>query len=415
MVQRAVPVDVKLQAMFARGAADGRVWSVTALCLELGISRQSYYKYRRRFADLGVAGLVEQSRRPLRSPGQTPDVVEQAIVVARKELAEEGWDNGASSIRFRLLAEGVPAPSVRTVHRVLVRRGLVEAAPAKRPRSALRRFVFPATDDCWQIDAMETSLADGTVVVVFQILDDHSRYEVGNLAWPQEDGVGAWTCMKKAIGEYGQPRMALSDNGLAFSGARRGSRVAFECNLRALGIRPITSTPHHPQTCGKNERSHLTLQRWLAARPTAATLAELQDLLDSYRQAYNQHRPHQALSGRTPAEARAQGVRVAPCPVTADYPTITKQTVVDARGNAHCANAVIAVGSENIGLTLDAFITGQHVLLFHRDRLVRDLIIDPSRKLQPHRPDHRRRRGRRYARHADIGDIGGTIPSGRSR
>lgn len=233
MVQRAVTVDVKLQAMFARGAADGRVWSVTALCLELGISRQSYYKYRRRFADLGVAGLVEQSRRPLRSPGQTPEVVEQAIVVARKELAEEGWDNGASSIRFRLLAEGVPAPSVRTVHRVLVRRGLVEAAPGKRPRSALRRFVFPATDDCWQIDAMETSLADGSVVVVFQILDDHSRYEVGDLAWPREDGVGAWNCMKKAIGEYGQPRMALSDNGLAFSGARRGRRVAFECNLRA--------------------------------------------------------------------------------------------------------------------------------------------------------------------------------------
>lgn len=402
-------MDTKLQAMFARGVAGGPVWSVTALCRELGISRQTYYKYRSRFAELGVAGLVEQSRRPRRSPGGTADEVEQAIVVARKVLAEEGWDNGAVSVRFRLLAEGVPGtPSVRTVHRVLVRRGLVLAEPAKRPRSALRRFVFPATDDCWQIDAMETSLADGSAVVVFQLMDDHSRYDLGDLAWPSEDGAGAWICMTTAVGENGQPRMVLSDNGLAFSGARKGSLVRFEKNLRALGIRPITSTPNHPQTCGKNERAHQTLQRWLAARPTAATLTELQNLLDTYRQAYNQHRPHQALSGRTPAQARAQGVRVMPCPVTADYPTTTKQALVDARGNAHCANAVIAVGAENIGLTLDAFITGPHVLLFHRDRLVRDLIIDPTRKLQPHGPDRRRQPGRRYAR---INDIGDTTPA----
>jgi len=409
MIQKVVSMDTKLQAMYAYGLGGQPPVSVTALCEELGISRQTFYKYRRRFAEHGAAGLVEVSRRPVRSPGQTPAEVQDAILVARKQLAEEGWDNGAISIRYRLLADGVPAPSARTVHRVLTRLGLVVPAPQKRPRSALRRFVFPATDDCWQIDAFEMPLADGTPVVVFQLLDDHSRFDLADLAWPVENGAGAWACASTAISRYGQPRMLLSDNGLAFSGARRGKRAVFEQNLRALGVLPITSRPYHPQTCGKNERAHHTVRQWLAARGAPATLTELQRLVDTYRDAYNNDRPHQALKGQTPAEARAAGIRVTPNPVTVTYPMITKRVVVDKRGNTHALGAIIAVGSENVGLTLDAFITGNHVLLFHHDRLVRDLTVDPTKQFQPmHRSPLRP--GTRLPRIADTSDIDAKNP-----
>ncbi|WP_372662845.1 integrase core domain-containing protein [Amycolatopsis kentuckyensis] len=77
--------------------------------------------------------------------------------------------------------------------------------------------------------------------------------------------------------------------------------VALERHLAELGITSIAATSHHPQTLGKYERVHQTLQKWLAARPSADTLTELQDLLVHYRQTYNNRR-HQSLDGDTPQQ-----------------------------------------------------------------------------------------------------------------
>jgi transposase InsO family protein len=412
MAQKAVVVSMesKLAAVFVRAA--GARSTVSAVCAELGISRQTYYKYRRRYELEGLDGLVERSRRPRRSPRLTPPGVEDAIVQARKQLDEEGWDNGATSIYYRLLAEGVATPSIRTVHRVLVRMALVVPDPAKRPRSALHRFEFPATDDCWQIDAFAHVLANGAKVVVFQLLDDHSRYEVANLAWPAENGAGAWTTMTTAIDRYGPPRMVLSDNGSAFSGARRGAVADFETNLRALNIRPITSRPYHPQTCGKNERAHRTMRRWLDHQPPAHTLAELQTLLDTYRDNYN-NRPHQALHGTTPTDQRRTGTRHPHTTAPPDTPpkrrrtppqphprrstphTQVRQAKVSSRGLIHISAVVVAIGTQYCGLTLTAITTGDHLTVFHDDKLIHETTIDRTRHYQTTgRPTGGRRRTR---------------------
>lgn len=393
MPQKVISMDAKLSAVFARSLTwDGRP-NVSAICVELGISRQSYYKYRRRFAAEGLAGLQERSRRPRSSPSRTPVAVEEAIVRARKELDEEGWDNGAVSIYYRLLAEQatleedarrLSVPSARTVHRVLVRLGLVIADPAKRPRSSLRRFEFPATDDCWQIDATEVVLAPATATgaslkaVVFQVLDDHSRYEVASLAWPVEDGAGAWAVMTTAITRYGLPELVLSDNGAAFSGARRGAVVAFEVNLRALGIRPITSRPYHPQTCGKNERVHRTWKQWMRRRELRpATLDELQAALDLWRPAYN-NRPHQALDGATPAQRRTTGLRTAPRPSSHPAATVVTRSVVNGRGTLHVAGHTIHLGAPWIGCLITCIRTGTELVCLNGDQLVRQLTLNPG-------------------------------------
>jgi transposase InsO family protein len=405
MAQKAVvSMESKLAAVFIR--AVGQRSTVSAVCAELGISRQTYYKYRRRYELEGLDGLVERSRRPHHSPRLTPPAVEDAVVRVRKELAEEGWDNGATSIYYRLLAEGVATPGIRTVHRVLVRLALVVPDPAKRPRSALRRFEFPATDDCWQIDAFEHVLADGTKVVVFQLLDDHSRYEVANLAWPAENGAGAWKTMTTAIDRYGPPRMVLSDNGSAFSGARRGAVADFETNLRALNIKPITSRPYHPQTCGKNERSHRTLRRWLRHQTPAHTITQLQTLLDAYRDKYN-NRPHQALHGTTPTDQRRTGARppdttnptdttpptnrpAKPQPSTPPRRrrhrplphTDTRQAKVSTRGLIHISAVTVSLGTQYSGLTVTAITTGDHLTVFHNDQLIHETTIDRTRHYQ---------------------------------
>jgi len=390
MSRKVVTMEQKLAAVFA-DVARGRA-TVVQVCAELGISRDTYYRYRRGFAADGLAGLQPHSRAPKTSPTRTSEPMTTLIVTARKELEREGWDNGALSIHARLLYDGVDqVPAARTIHRVLVRQGLVEPEPRKRPRSSYRRFVFPATDDCWQVDAFEHTLADpaATVVVVFEILDDHSRYMVGSLAWPGETTEGAWTAMTSAIGHYGAPRMVLSDNGLAFTGrGRMTSKVLFEKNLARLGVKLINSRPQHPQTNGKNERAHQTAQRWLRAQPPAATLEDLQAHLERYRPAYNR-RPHQGIDQHTPLQRRLAGTRPTP-PAPAE--PIPHTQVIEARASSRdgylaLQKTIIPLGVEYAALPVTAFITGDHALIFYREQLVRELIIDRGRKRQaPARP-----------------------------
>jgi hypothetical protein len=105
------------------------------------------------------------------------------------------------------------------------------------------------------------------------------------------------------IEEYGPPASTLTDNGSVYTSRFTGGRNAFEYILPLLGIRQKNGSPGHPQTQGKTERFHQTLQRWLAARPTARTIAELGQQLDQFREHYNERRPHRALGRKTPGQA----------------------------------------------------------------------------------------------------------------
>ena len=351
MGQKVVTMETKYAAMFA-SVGSGRE-SVTEVCARLEISRKTYYKFRARFAAEGTAGLEPRSRRPRSSPGLTPPAMVELIVATRARLAGEGWENGALSIRNRLLREGQQPPAWRTIHRVLVRADLVEPERKKRPRSSWRRFEFPAPDDCWQIDAFDYRLAFGPPVVVFEIKDDCSRAQIANLAWPEEDTAGAWECVARGIDAFGVPQMLLSDNSLAFSGKLHHMVVLLEKNLVRLGIKAITSRPGHPQTCGKNERGHQTLQRWLAVRPPAATLSELQALLDQYQTAFNQ-RPHQGLDdNQTPLERRIAKARHWPSTAgPIPEPTIVRHCKGRIGGYLSWDGCQIGIGRELAGHTL---------------------------------------------------------------
>jgi transposase InsO family protein len=76
--------------------------------------------------------------------------------------------------------------------------------------------------------------------------------------------------------------------------------VRFESELERLGLVFKNSRPCHPQTCGKLERLHQMLKRYLARQQLAETLHELQEQLDAFRHYYNHMRPHRVLKGSTP-------------------------------------------------------------------------------------------------------------------
>jgi transposase InsO family protein len=379
MGRRAVGVDVKLALALSEPAGRG---SVTRVCNELGISRDTYYEAKKRFDAEGVTGLLPRSRRPHLSPNQTPVEVEDAIVRARKELDDEGWANGAQSIAYRLAGQGVAVPAVSTIHAVLRRRGQIADQPQKRPRSAMKRFEFPDRNGCWQMDGTEWKLADSSKVVIISVIDDHTRRSLGHSAARGETGEAVWSCFLNAASKYGLPARVLTDNGTSFNARRRGWEVDFTRNLTALGVTPISTGNYHPQTAGKGERSHLTLKRWLRKQPPAETIPDLQDQLVMFDQLYDDH-PNQALNGKTPAERWASATQAGPSKQPQAHIRIGT-VIVDTRGSvAIGARYQAHVGRRWSGATVTVITQDLLVGIFHGNALVRELTIDPSKRYQP--------------------------------
>lgn len=386
MARDGVAVDARLAGVVARFAAGERL-NVSAECLALGVTRQTFYKYLRRFQAEGVNGFFPRSRRPARCPSMLPAGVEDAIVLARKTLDDAGLDIGATSIRWWLIdhpqqwQNAAAVPSRATINRALDRRGLLVKHPQRRPRRTPRRFTRSARNDLWQMDGFELRLADGSKAVVIELVDDHTRLSLACQAAVTENGADAWAAFTAASGRYGLPRQLLTDNGTAFNGRRRGWTTDLDAAVGALGVDAISSSIGHPQTCGKIERAHSTLRRWLRRHP-AGSLTNLADQLEHYRDIYN-HRRHQALHGLTPAQAW----EIAPASGPYGSPLATVLTVHTAPvSNAGCIRidrTEIGIGRRHKHTTATVFRSGDDVAIFIAGRLIRDLTLDRSRRYQP--------------------------------
>lgn len=158
----------------------------------------------------------------------------------------------------------------------------------------------------WQIDGFIYTLHDKdlTKVTIYQIIDDATRFDVGTCVFPRnENARDARTALENAIAQFGAPHELLSDNGSAFNRMRQGYVGSTESYLASVGCLAITGRPGHPQTQGKNERSHRTLFRFLQAHQPQ-TLEQCAHYIEQFRDHYNHRRPHQGLPHHlTPAAA----------------------------------------------------------------------------------------------------------------
>jgi transposase InsO family protein len=372
-------MDPEFVAAVAR-VAHGEKINVARFCREHAVSRDTFYTYLTRFRTEGTHGFTRRSTAPHHRPSALGLQVAEAVLRARKELADEGRDNGPISIRWHLEDTGLtPLPSRASIHRILRAHGQIVAQPRKKPKTR-RRFTYADPNGCWQIDGMEHYLADGTTVCIIQILDDHSRLDVGSYAATGETTTDAWAALQQAFAGYGLPVRLLSDNGLAFTGRHRGWMVELERRLAALGITTIASTPHHPQTCGKNERGHQTLQKWLAARPPAETLADLQALLDEYQQFYNNRR-HQSLDGQTPQQRYDARPKATPATGT-HRPSGVTERPVSATGVIAFSGCSIVLGRACAGRTSTVYWQGDRVTVMIDNTVARQLTLDRSVRYQ---------------------------------
>jgi len=295
-----------MRLMDANLAAGVKITNVAQWCRVNGVDRRTFYRHRARIE--GEGSWQPRSRRPKTSPGRTPAEVTGRIVRLRGELAP---DNGADTIlaELRQIAardgweqRGLRVPHRSTVNKILTREGLVTPQPGKRPKSSWRRFAYARPRDCYQLDATEVKLAGGQAVVIFDVLDDCTRLLAACQAADAETAAAAVTAITAAAQACGAPGIVLCDNGAAFGGGIARGQGAFVRAVAAMNSRLIRSAPYHPQTCGKVERHHQTLKKWLATRPAPATLPALQELLDQYRDWYNTRRHHTAIK-TTPRHA----------------------------------------------------------------------------------------------------------------
>jgi transposase InsO family protein len=286
--------------------------SVTEAAAEYGISRQYLYKLLARYRDEGLGGLEPRSRAPLSSPQATTARARDRIVQLRASLTGSGLDAGPATIAWHLREEGLAPPSTSTIRRILHTAGMITPEPRKRPRSSYIRFEAAQPNETWQSDFTHWRLADGTDVEILNWLDDHSRMLLSCTAHRPVTGQTVVDSFLACVDEYGPPASTLTDNGRVYTARHSNARNAFEYTLAILDIRQKNGAPNHPQTQGKIERFHQTLKRWLSARPRATTTAELQAQLDQFSDHYNQHRPHRAIEGKTPAAAYTASPKATP-------------------------------------------------------------------------------------------------------
>jgi transposase InsO family protein len=241
-----------------------------------GVSQPWISRLVARYRIQGEAAFEPRPRRPRSSPNATPQPVVDRILALRAELTDKGLDAGPHTLVWHLANDSGHGPisvSAATVSRILTRHGAVVPDPSKRPKSAGRRFQAELPNQLWQSDFTHWALADGSDVEILNWLDDHSRCLLGSTVHKPVTGPVVLAQFRAVIAAHGVPAAVLTDNGLVFTtrfaGGRRGktTRNGFEQELAALGVEQKNSSPNHPQTCGKVERFHQTLKKWLAAQP----------------------------------------------------------------------------------------------------------------------------------------------------
>ncbi|WP_419854680.1 IS481 family transposase [Candidatus Poriferisodalis sp.] len=359
---------------------------------QYGLSRSWVTKLVARWRAEGEAAFEPRSRRPRSSPARVPDAVTDLVVGLRIELAAQGLDAGPATIAWHLERRHQIMVSPSTIRRRLVAAGLVTPEPAKRPRSSYVRFAADLPNETWQTDFTHTRLADRAPAEILTWLDDCSRYALSVTAHRRVSGPAVADTFTKAADQHGCPASVLSDNAMVYTtryAGGRGGKNALETLLADLGVAQKHSRPNHPRTCGKVERFQQTLKKWLAARPPAHSVDQLQAHLDDFTDEYNNRRPHRSLGRSTPAVAYRRLPKATPQPhnspthhrVRTDRVDKTGSVTLRHNGRLHH----IGIGRSHTGTPVILLIAGLNIRVIDHDtgELIRALTLNPQRDYQP--------------------------------
>jgi len=268
---------------------------VAKACRDFGISRKTGYKWIARFQQQPLVPLNDRSRRPNASPARTNSDIEKRILEVRDQY---GW--GARKIRAFLIDQGLTLPSVRTVTNILKRLGKIQHQKNKQ-NNDIQFFERSQPHQLWQCDHKGPIEVARRQIHPFTVLDDHSRFLIALKPCLNVRMKPAFDVLWKAFGQFGIPDSILCDNAFGTTFDIPKTISWFEAQLIRLGIEPIHGRPYHPQTQGKVERLHGTLEREVWPRVRRNSLENFTLDIDHWRRdVYNTIRPHESLGDKPP-------------------------------------------------------------------------------------------------------------------
>lgn len=316
--------------------------NISELCRRFGISRKTGYKWLKRHALGGRQALEDRSRRPRNSPRRTASSIEAKVVSVRQ--AHPTW--GARKIQAWLRHRDAPVPrSQNTVTAILHRYALIDPEEAKKHRP-FQRFEMERPNELWQMDFKGYfALTQGGYCHPLTVLDDHSRFLLALRACPDETHQTVQAQLTTLFRHYGLPERMLMDNGSPWGDDASNPYTALTAWLIRLGVAISHGHPYHPQTQGKDERLHRTLNEELLSRHALPGLDACQQAFDPWRDMYNYERPHEAIGLQPPATRYAPSKRTLPeqlPPILYDTSDIVRK--VDVTGRISFRNRIFRVG-----------------------------------------------------------------------
>jgi transposase InsO family protein len=275
--------------------------NISELCRRFDISRKTGYKW------LSRDDLQDRSRRPHRSPTRTCQQLEAQVVAVR--AGHPAW--GARKIAHVLARDQGLHIARSTANCVLQRQGLINAG-ASQAATPWQRFEHEAPNSLWQMDFKGHFATDAARCHALTVLDDHSRFNIVLHALDNERREPVQQVLQHAFERYGLPQRINADNGPPWGSPMPGALTALGVWMIRLGVHLSYSRPMHPQTNGKDERFHRTLQAELLASRRLRDLVDAQRHFSRWRHLYNFYRPHEAIGMQTPASRYSASVRGMP-------------------------------------------------------------------------------------------------------
>jgi transposase InsO family protein len=353
----------------------------SALCADFGISRQTGYKWIKRYQESGhLQGLHELSRRPQHSPLRTSAEAEARVVALRQRYA---W--GARKLKVLLDTEGIVL-GVATINRILSRHGLI--SPKDRHRPATQRFCRDAPNELWQMDFKGHFPIHEGRCHPFSIIDDHSRFLITLHPLLHPQAAPVHQLLLQAFALYGLPDAILMDHGTPWWSTTNALGLTWlSVALIKQEIRLLFSGMSHPQTQGKVERLHGSLAWAMRHLGTPEDLPASASFLATFRSDYNQVRPHESLEMDVPAHHYRPSARAYnPTPQAWEYPHDVQVRSLNSQGMVKYGSrryfACEALAGERVGVQeFDG-----KLLVSYRHMLIREIDLRTMRSLPVVRP-----------------------------
>ncbi len=309
--------------------------NMSELCQRFGISRKTGYKWLDRYQQQGKEALMDQSRRPHISPNRTPVEIEELVLQVRDR--HPVW--GGRKINSLLLRGGhTDIPHASTITGILHRNGRMDADESVK-HQAYQRFEREHPNELWQMDFKgHFAMTEGGRCHPLTVLDDCSRFLLGLRACANETHETVTEQLTSIFRLYGIPDRMLMDNGSPWGSDGNNPYTRLTVWLIRLGINISHCRPYHPQTQGKDERLHRTLNAELISRRRFQDLWHCQPEFDDWRDTYNHVRPHQALDMCVPGERYQPSSRSFPetlSPILYDTGDIVRKVDVCGRISFH--------------------------------------------------------------------------------